>query len=176
MCFELRALCLHFSVGTPPTLWLHAELHKTVWIWKRCIFDTIFRLAENILKAMYLNCAFWRYWIRYFGLKENFESKEAKWCIRTLFETYARRLFRPTWPIVATPMRHQHHHCHRNNHHTSGLRGDLSKSSSINFKLSTLGCSSKIWFHIASESTLWLIAPLCSNFSLQFQNHECRKS
>ena len=26
MCFELRALCLHFSVGTPPTLWLHAEL------------------------------------------------------------------------------------------------------------------------------------------------------
>ena len=45
---------------------------------------------EKILKAWTQNSAFWRYLKLYFGswnCWENVESKEAKWCILTLFET-----------------------------------------------------------------------------------------
>ena len=42
-----------------------------------------------MLKAMTLNGALWRYLKRCFGswnCLENVESKEAKWCVLTLFE------------------------------------------------------------------------------------------
>ena len=51
--------------------------------------------AKKILKARKLNGAYWRYLKRCFGswncLEKN-ESKVAKWCIRTLFDEYGRRL------------------------------------------------------------------------------------
>jgi len=40
---------------------------------------------------MNLNGAFFRYFIRYLTCREKIESKESKWCILTLFYTYARR-------------------------------------------------------------------------------------
>ena len=51
--------------------------------------------AEKTLKARKLVDAFGRYLKRWFGswdCLEQFETKEAKWCIRTLFEECGRRL------------------------------------------------------------------------------------
>ena len=122
-------------------------LLKTVWIWKWCILSIWYDIStcrehfeSNVFKLCILtlfDTIFWpatKFW------------KQRSWMVHsdTFWDLFARRLFRPTGPIVATPVRHQHHHCHRNNHHTSGFRGDPSKSSSISFKLSTIGCSSKI--------------------------------
>jgi len=51
--------------------------------------------AEKKLKARKLNDAFWHYLKRFLGSWnswENFESKEGRWCIRTLFEECGRQL------------------------------------------------------------------------------------
>jgi len=51
--------------------------------------------AEKNVKARKLNGAFWCYLKRCFGswnFLEYFETNEAKWCIRTLYEECGRRL------------------------------------------------------------------------------------
>ena len=54
------------------------------------LFDTIFRPAEIMLKAMNLNGAFWRYLIRNVEMQRKIESNESKWCILPLFDTKFR--------------------------------------------------------------------------------------
>jgi len=46
------------------------------------LFDTIFWLAEKVLKAMKLNCAFWRYLIQYFDLERNL-WKQWNWTVHS---------------------------------------------------------------------------------------------
>jgi len=61
---------------------------------KRCLeVET----AETILKARTQNGAFWRYLKQILGswnCLEHFETKEAKWCIRTLFKECGPTTFR----------------------------------------------------------------------------------
>jgi len=59
----------------------------------RTVFEAIFRNSEN-LKAMNLNGAFFRYFIRYLTCREKIESKESKWCILTLFLYLCSTIFR----------------------------------------------------------------------------------
>ena len=72
---------------------------------KLCIltlFDTICRPPEEVLKAMYQNGAFWRYLIRYFGLKRKV-WKQSSYMVHS--DIYARLLLatRPLYLLVLPP-------------------------------------------------------------------------
>ena len=55
------------------------------------LFDTIFRLVENILKVMNPNVHPDAIWYDILTCWEKNESNAAKWCILTLFESNVRR-------------------------------------------------------------------------------------
>ena len=65
--------------------------HAFLWyLW--CLIWNSRKMIKHMKKQGRLRVQYDTFWYDILTCREHFESNEAKWCILTLFETYARRL------------------------------------------------------------------------------------
>ena len=140
-------------------------------IWNNVLEDGS---AEKTLKTRKENGAFWRY-LKQCSWRwkcwENDKSKDGKWCILALFETYFRKLFSKYFSAVPNRFKYRKNACFRYIvfNYISEVLNRFKYRHNACFRC-TLFSSISLQFQIVSDTIIMhALETLFSRFSLQFQ-------